>query len=496
MTTGTSRLRRSRTTVSTERRILFNTALLGAGEGIGQLTSFCVVVSLARAFGADVLGQYSVSMAVGAVATLLVGLGTQPLLIREIGRDPNSARDLLGVLVPMQVLLGAVAWVTASLACILLIDDEGAILVIAATCGYQILSRLATTLLAPFQATERMQAVVSGQMLQRILTLAFALTAIWLGAAPGVVTLALVAGAAILIAFSWIVTSRQFGRPALRLDWQRVRSLLHLASPFLSLTALSVVYARGGLIMLSALAGPVAVGLYAVVDRCMVAASLAPGVFNSAAYPALSRLAHDSAQEARTLLVRCLRLMMVGTVPLAAMITIFADDLLTLLFGKEFLAASAALQVLAWTLPLRGAQWLLGSQLAALDQQSTMAKHRLVALAAFLVLTPSLILAFGFLGVAWAVLICDGLHLALYWGILLRIRSAPSLARSSVPPGLAAVATLLASAVATDLPLLVRAVLATAIMSASLLAFGAIRRPDLSFLIALITSGRRALADR
>ena len=68
-------------------------------------------------------------------------------------------------------------------------------------------------------------------MLQRILTLAFALTAIWLGAAPGVVTLALVAGAAILIAFAWIVTSRQFGRPALRLDWQRVRSLLHLARP-------------------------------------------------------------------------------------------------------------------------------------------------------------------------------------------------------------------------------------------------------------------------
>ena len=131
-----------------------------------------------------------------------------------------------------------------------------------------------------------------------------------------------------------------------------------------------------------------------------------------------------------------------------------------------------------------------------MDKQSTIAKPRLVALAAFLVLTPSSILAFGCLGVAWAVLICDGLHLALYWRILLRIRSAPSLTRSSVPPGLAAVATLLASVLATGLPLLVRAVLATAIMSASLLAFGAIRRPDLSFLIALITSGRRTLADR
>ena len=480
--------------VSAERRILFNTVILGAGEGIGQVTNFVVVISLAQTFGADVLGQYSVSMAVGAVSTLFVGLGTQPLLIREIGRNPGSSRDLLGVLMPVQIVLGALAWLAACLVCLLLIDEAGAAPVIAATCGYQVLLRLATTLLTPFQATEQMQAVISGQMLQRFLTLALALTAIWLGADAGTVTLALVAGAAFLLAFAWVAGSNRFGRPTLHLDWRGARSLFKSSSPFLGLTALGVIYARGGLILLSVLGGPLAVGLYAVVDRLMAAAGLVPGVFNSAAYPALSRAARDSTADARALAARCLRLLMVGTIPLAAMISIFADDVLTLLFGAEFLPATVALQVLAWTLPLRGAQWLLGSQLAALDRQARMAKGRAVALAAFLTLTPALILGLGFVGVAWAVLICDGLQLAIYRRLLQRAHSAPSLAKSSVPPALAAAVTLLASAMATDLALVSRASIAVTIMATGLLAFGAVRRSDLVFLRTLIRRTRRAAA--
>jgi hypothetical protein len=149
MTTGTSRLRRSRTTVSTERRILFNTALLGAGEGIGQLTSFCVVVSLARAFGADVLGQYSVSMAVGAVATAANWPGTQPP-IREIGRGlPVTARRA-----PRCNSCWSRGVGYGKPRCILLIDDEGRD---SGDCGDLWLpdAGLATTL-APFQATERL----------------------------------------------------------------------------------------------------------------------------------------------------------------------------------------------------------------------------------------------------------------------------------------------------------------------------------------------------
>ena len=480
--------------MSNERRILFNTAMLGAGEGLGQLTNFVLVISFARAFGADIFGQYSVSMAVGAVAALFVGLGTQPLLIREISRNPASSGVLLGVLIPAQVVLAVVAWLVACEVSALLIGDTRALAVVMATCGYQILLRLATLLLTPFQATEQMQASVIGQLGHRLLTLAFGLTAIWLGASAGTVALALVFGALALIAFAWVQGAHLFGRPALRFAPREALGLFRLAAPFFGLAALGVVYARGGLIMLSALTTQSAVGLYAVVDRFMFAAALAPGAFNSAVYPALSRLARTSAVDAMVLFVRCLRLVTVGTVPLATMLTIFAGDIIGLIFGPQFLAATLALQVLAWTLPLRGVQWLLGSQLAALDKQSALARARTVGLCAFLTLTPLLILGMGFVGAAWAVLICDGLQLGLYWRLLKSAKSAPALTMPFLAPALAAMTTLGVSAMLLHLSLPLRLLGVCLAMGISVWATGAIRRQDLVFVRNLVNS-REGLPD-
>ncbi len=406
-----------------ERRILFNTVVLGAGEGFGQLTNLVLVVSFARAFGADVLGQYSVSMAVGAVAALFVSLGTQPLLIREISRNPASSGVLLGVLLPAQVVLAVLAWLVACKVSALLIGDSRVLAVVMATCGYQVLLRLATLLLTPFQATERMQASVVGQLVHRLLTLAFGLTAIWLGASAGTVALALVLGALALIAFAWVQGARLFGRPALRFAPREALSLFRLAAPFFGLAALGVVYARGGLIMLSALTTQSAVGLYAVVDRFMVAAALAPGAFNSAVYPALSRLARTSAADALVLVVRCLRLVTVGTVPLATLLTVFAGDIIGLIFGLSSWRPRSRCRCWLGRYPCAACSGCCGSRLAAMDKQSALARARTVSLCAFLALTPLLILGAGFVRAAFGVLICDGLQLGLSWRLLRRART-------------------------------------------------------------------------
>jgi O-antigen/teichoic acid export membrane protein len=465
-----------------ERRILVNTTMLGAGEIAGQLANFILVVSFARSFGSGVLGHYSISMAVGAIAALFVSIGTHGLLIREISRNPASSRDFLGTLMPAQLVLAAVAWLAACGVSVLLIGDWHAAAVVMATCGYQILCCLAALLLIPFQATERMLVSVIGLGGHRLLAMTLGLAAIWLGAGAGTVTLALVIGGLALIAFAWIQGSRSFGRPALRFAPREALQLFRVASPFFGLAALGVLYARGGMIILSALATPYAVGLYAVADRFMVAGGLAPTMFNTAVYPALSRVAHTSLADAKALAVRCLRLMLVGTIPLSTMLTIFSIDVVRLVFGPQYQDSSRVLQVLAWTLPIRGAQWLLGSQLVAMDQQSALARARLAGLCTFLALTPLMILGLGYVGVAWAVLSCDGLQLALYWTLLRRTDAAPSCTIALLAPALASAVTLLASAALSDLTLPLRLLSVSLVMAVGLWVSGAIRLHDLGFL--------------
>ena len=72
----------------TKHRVLRNTLLMVSGEALGQLANLLFVVAFARAFGVVEMGHYSLAMAVGAVVSLGVGLGTPAFLVRELAVSP------------------------------------------------------------------------------------------------------------------------------------------------------------------------------------------------------------------------------------------------------------------------------------------------------------------------------------------------------------------------------------------------------------------------
>jgi O-antigen/teichoic acid export membrane protein len=469
-----------------ERRILVNTAVLGVSDGLGQLANFLLVISFARVFGAATLGHYSVAMAVGAVAALFVGFGTQDMLVRDFSRDATHVPATLGTLIPVQALLALIAWLMACVVTGALIRDSAAIALVMAVCGYQILLSLASLLLVPLRAKELMHWSAGGNLAHRLLILLIGLAVIHLGGSAASVCLAQIVGALALIAFAWIQGSRRFGRPNLRYAPAQALNLFRQALPFFGVDALSILYARGALIILSALAASHFVGLYAAADRFMVAAALTSTMFNSAVYPAVARVSHASIRDAQALIARCVRILLVLCFPIAILVTIYAADIVTLVFGTSYLGAAKALQVLVWSLPIRGTQALMASQLAAMDQQAGLARARAIGLCGFCVLGPLLILAFGYVGAAWAVLLCDVLQFSLHWSLLRKQHAEPPLTKAVLIPGAAAVLTAAASVALEPLHAPIRLLMVILVLTAGMFALGAVRLHDLRFLRAVL----------
>jgi O-antigen/teichoic acid export membrane protein len=472
--------------MSNERRILVNTAVLSVSETASQLANFVLVIAFARTFGAKTLGHYSVAMAVGAVAAVFVSFGTQGMLIREFGRDSTHAPATLGVLMPIQALLAVIAWLIACIITDALIRDTAATALVMAVCGYQILLCLASLLLVPLQAKELMHWSAGGNLAHRLLILLIGLAVIRFGGSAAGVGLSQIVGALCLIAFAWVQGSRRFGRPTLRYAPAQALTLFRRASPFFGVNALSVIYARGPLIMLSALALSRSVGLYAAADRFMVAASLASSMFNSAVYPTVVRVSHGSIRDATVLTARCVRILLVISFPIAILVTIYADNIVGLFFGASYLGAAKVLQVLVWSLPIRGAQGLLASLLAAMDQQAGLARLRAVGLCAFSVLAPVLILSFDYVGAACAVLLCDTLQFALYWSLLRKKHADPPLTKAVLAPGSAVALTAAVSGAIEHLHPPTRLIMVILVLTAGMFALGAVRPHDLRFLRALI----------
>jgi O-antigen/teichoic acid export membrane protein len=409
------------------------------------------------------------------------------MLIRDISQDPACGADRLGVLLPIQLVLAPLAWAGACAVSLALIGNRAALLVVVGASGYQVLLPLGQLLLTPLRAREQMLIVAGCNVSNRLMSLVLGLLALRLGATPGTVALAFIAGAAFLIPVAWRQTTRRYGRPRLRWSPREAWLLYRRGAPFFGMSALSILYTRGTTIVLGALATSQQVGMYAVADRLMIPLSLGPAAFNAAVYPALARLTQESLDTARALCGRCVRLLLVVSLPIAALATIFAADITALFFGAGYAGAAAALRVLAWTLPVRGVQFLLGSQLAAIHRQSSVTQARLAGLCAFALLTPPLTLIYGYVGAAWALLLCDGVQLALYAWALRRLRAAPIVSAPLLAPAAAAALTCAASLLLPGLHLAWRLPAMLLVMAAGLAAFGAVRLHDLQFLRALLT---------
>ena len=469
-----------------ERRIITNTAALLSSEGLGQLANLLLVVTLARHYGAATLGVYSLSMSVGAVAGLGVSLGIEGLLIRQLSQAQARPKDIFGVLLPVQCLLVPLAWLLAVIFSLSFIHDRGSLSLIISATGYQLLSTLGSLLLIPLQAREQMLQVAACEFAHRLVALLLGALAIVLGASASVFAWAFPLSAAALIGLATWQFMRHFGAPLWQWSPRRAWRLYREAMPFFGSTALSVLYSRASTLLLGTMTGRLELGLYAAADRLMVPLLLGPLVFNSTVYPALARLAPGSTQAARDLCARCIRLLLLATIPSALLGMLFAPLALQLCFGAGYAAAAGALRWLIWTLVLRGVQYLLGSLLAALGLQLAVARARAVGILLFAVLAPIMIHVGGFVGAAIALPICDAVQLGLYIYALHTVQAVPPMRQAVLAPACAAAVALLINGLLPAASPLWRAATLVAVLSAGMYIFGAVRVYDLRFLRSLL----------
>jgi PST family polysaccharide transporter len=475
--------------MSDERRILRNTVILTLGEALGQLANLVFVAAFARCYGVAIMGQYSLAMAIGAVASLVVGFGTQGYLLRELSQSPELAARRVATLAPWQFGMALGAGLLVAL--VIAIRGQGS-LVMLATIAYQLLYRVAGLYYVAFRAREQMLVPVLAELAHRLMTLLLGAVLMWSGAGAAATLLALFGSAAALALAGYLAHRRASG-PAAPADHRgEARRLFKASWPFFGTLVLAVVYARGAPILLGLVRGTEAVGGYAVADRLLVAATLVPVMFGNAALPALSRLARGDAAQRRSFAARLLRLMLVGTLPLAAVLVVFADEILLLVFGPSYRQSVPLLRILALGVPVQGVELLLAAQLSAIGSQQALLRNRLVSLSAFLVLGPVLVHLAGATGLATVVLAGSLLQMSGCALLLARLRESPLSARTAWAPIAAAVVAALTTLLVGDRPLSVRSLVFVATLLLAAWTFGAVRGHDLAFARSLLRQGRAA----
>jgi len=102
--------------MNTARRVAKNTALLLISQAIGKILHFILVIFVARYLGDVGFGKYSFAISFTMLFSVLVDMGLNILITREIARDKSKAGTYLGNALITKSILALVTFVVIALA--------------------------------------------------------------------------------------------------------------------------------------------------------------------------------------------------------------------------------------------------------------------------------------------------------------------------------------------------------------------------------------------
>ena len=469
-----------------ERRVLGNVAILGTGEFIAQFANFGFVVLIARAFGPELLGQYSLSMAISAIVVVFVSFGTVQLLIRNIGRNPDHGGELLRTLFPVQMLLAVVAWIGIVSAGAISQLGATEVALLGAIAGYQILVRMTGILLTEAKGRQQMNPVAVVRAGTPILILCATSLLVWLSFGP-VVTLSVMPFCALIFAVFAARTATRLGGP-IRPRWNASAFMAGLkeARPYFAIMLLSSAYERLGVIVLGFFASRAIVGEFAAGERIVAALGVLVSVFTTAALPALSKLAGSDNTRLIQVADRLIRLAWLVGLPVATIISLFSTEIIDLVFGESYAGSAAVLAIASILLVIRAIRAILGPMAMATGRPGDLALARATALIVLVCGAPILVSWYGAEGLASTMVLAEAILITVLANRLAAVGNLPTLIKPALGVLAASGAAYTVGMLGADWPFLQRVAATLFVGLLGLWVFRAVRAADIQFVMELV----------
>jgi O-antigen/teichoic acid export membrane protein len=354
--------------MSTVQRVAKNTGIVIAGNVIFRLISLFVLIYLARYLGTASFGKYSFVFAYLAFFGVITDLGLQPILVREMSRDPPNAPKLIGNAYVIRFILTMLAFILSIVVISLMsypTDTTTYIYIAAFTLLFISFSDFYATI---FTANLRMGYNIIAKIVYRSLSAGLI---IWIIFSHG--TLAQILTVTV---FSEMIKtlinyfySRKFVKPRFEIDFGLWKHLLKESLPIALSSIILIIYIRTDIVMLSIMEGDVAVGYYSGASKIYDTLTLIPSAFMVSMFPIMSA----SFKNSKDRLIKSYRLsfryLLIIILPIAIGTTLLADEFIFLLYGAEFAGSASALQILIWALVFTSVNSVLLHLLTSINKQ-------------------------------------------------------------------------------------------------------------------------------
>ena len=344
MVTEGARARVTREKRSGVKRGFTNASFLSVGAAISQAISLVGMIFVTRLLGPEKYGVYNIVGAFVGMFTVFTFSGLNKVVLRDSARNLREMGRILESSIGLRNLFSFLAMLICLVACQFVGYDAQVRIYISVFALNLLLSGIRESLNVIYQASEKMEYIAIFSVLRTILMVCLSITVLLLG--QGIMSLILVqlfSMVAMLIVNFWVsrkvVAFRFFSKP--RFD----RALLSQGVTFSFIQFFNTLSTRVDLFMLSFMATPAEVGIYALAYKIIQRVNLLRNYVSMSFFPVLTKRFDHGRVRWRTFLFK------VGTLSLpiiviATVIAYFAEPIVVILFGSEYIQSVSILRVL------------------------------------------------------------------------------------------------------------------------------------------------------
>ena len=321
---------------------------------VGKLLSLVVGFIIARYLGPYAFGDLSFADAFAALFAAVGTLGLDSFIIREIIQHPDKRDEILGTSLVMRLAANAVLIPLAILTYLAFRqlstnETEVSLALLIALCSSAALFKSFNIIDSYFQSQVASKYVVHVQNVCLLLTTGVKIALIYNHAPVLYFAGALVFDSAILaIGLLFIYKRKQVNLHTWTFNWARAKSLIQQSWPLILTAVMISIYMKIDQVMLKS-AGSKIVGIYSAAARISESWYFIPVAIVTSVFPAIIHARKTDIERYHKRLQNLYDLLVGISLPVAILVSIFANQIIHLLYGNPYQGAGILLSIHIWS---------------------------------------------------------------------------------------------------------------------------------------------------
>lgn len=401
--------------------IFKNISWIFISQIIASICGFIWTILIARYLGVNDYGILGFAISFTGLLFITMDFGINSHIVRYVATDYDSGPKYLGNAIPLKSIFSISTFILATIILILMGCDERTITVTLLFTLESVIKTMCGVINGVFMAFEEGKYQGIENLITNILLLIFIIIAVFYDFGLYGITFAYILSNVITLVYVYYTLRKNILKPKFELDWTFNKKIVNASLPFALTGLFYTIYYSIDVVMLTGLVGDYETGIYNATYKLISVLTLFYGIYTAVIYPVMSKFFKNDKKLLLNSYEKSIKYLMLVMIPLAVSTMFYSLDIIQLIYGHDYDAASSALSILIWTVSLLFICGAGNTLLNASHKEVTVTKIYAIAATFNIILNLFMIPYFSYDGAAISTVLSDILILIIQTYVIYKL---------------------------------------------------------------------------